>query len=212
MATPLASGVVALMLEADSSLEPDEIKQLLHDSAERRGSASEPSIDPHWNDKWGWGLIDASCAVDLVLERTCTALDGGTVVVQPPVGDGDGNHVDISSHQNGSLLLAGDRVRFQGSVEDTDDRTYTEVEVRMEQYRDGSSNPVELLDWRKAGGEPASWYLDVTLSDDWVDEDEDYTLLLARARTASGWMAPTRAASSGTEASVWEISGRFPRS
>ncbi|MEC9204103.1 MAG: S8 family serine peptidase [Candidatus Thermoplasmatota archaeon] len=191
MATPLASGVVALMLEADSSLEPDEIKQLLHDSAERRGSASEPSIDPHWNDKWGWGLIDASCAVDLVLERTCTALDGGTVVVQPPVGDGDGNHVDISSHQNGSLLLAGDRVRFQGSVEDTDDRTYTEVEVRMEQYRDGSSNPVELLDWRKAGGEPASWYLDVTLSDDWVDEDEDYTLLLARARTASGDVSAT---------------------
>ena len=62
--------------------------------------------------------------------------------------------MDITSHQNGSLLLAGDRVRFQGSVEDTTDRTYTEVEVRLEQYRDGSKNPVELLDWRKAGGDP----------------------------------------------------------
>ena len=186
MATPLASGVVALMLEADSSLTPDEVKQLLRDSAERRGTASEPSIDPHWNEKWGWGLIDASCAVDLVLERTCTSLEGDTVIAPPPVGDGDGNHVDIESHQNGSLLLAGDRVRFQGSVEDTTDRTYTEVEVRLEQYRDGSSNPVELLDWRKAGGEPSAWYLDVTLDDDWVDEDEDYTLVLARARTDSG--------------------------
>ena len=34
MATPLASGVVALMLEADPSLEPDEVKQVLHDSAD----------------------------------------------------------------------------------------------------------------------------------------------------------------------------------
>jgi subtilisin family serine protease len=42
MATPLASGVVALMLEADSSLTPDEVKQFLRDSAERHGSASEP--------------------------------------------------------------------------------------------------------------------------------------------------------------------------
>ena len=191
MATPLASGVVALMLEADPSLTPDEVKQFLHDSAERQGSASEPSIDPHWNEKWGWGLIDASCAVDLVLERTCTSLTGGTVIAPPPVGDGDGNHVDITSHQNGSLLLAGDRVRFQGSVEDTADRTYTEVEVRLEQYRDGSSNPVELLDWRNAGGDPSAWFLDVTLSDDWVDEDEDYTLILARARTDAGDVSAT---------------------
>ncbi|HIH53273.1 MAG TPA: S8 family serine peptidase [Candidatus Poseidoniaceae archaeon] len=209
MATPLAAGVVALMIEADSSLTPDEVKQFLHDSAERRGTASEPSIDPHWNEKWGWGLIDASCAVDLVLERTCTSLTGGTVIAPPPVGDGEGHHVDIESHQNGTLLLAGERVRFEGSVENTSERTYTEVEVRLEQYRDGSSNPVELLDWRKAGGDPSAWYLDVTLDDDWVDEDEDQTWLLARARTEGGdvsaadvrWMNLGRMAASITSPS-----------
>lgn len=209
MATPLAAGVVALMFEADSSLTPDEVKQFLRDSAERRGTASEPSIDPHWNEKWGWGLIDASCAVDLVLERTCTSLTGGTVIAPPPVGDGEGHHVDIESHQNGTLLLAGERVRFEGSVENTSERTYTEVEVRLEQYRDGSSNPVELLDWRKAGGDPSAWYLDVTLDDDWVDEDEDQTWLLARARTEGGdvsaadvrWMNLGRMAASITSPS-----------
>ncbi|MAI09383.1 MAG: hypothetical protein CMA08_02225, partial [Euryarchaeota archaeon] len=209
MATPLAAGVVALMIEADSSLTPDEVKQFLHDSAERRGTASEPSIDPHWNEKWGWGLIDASCAVDLVLERTCTSLTGGTVIAPPPVGDGEGHHVDIESHQNGTLLLAGERVRFEGSVENTSERTYTEVEVRLEQYRDGSSNPVELLDWRKAGGDPSAWYLDVTLDDDWVDEDEDQTWLLVRARTEGGdvsaadvrWMNLGRMAASITSPS-----------
>lgn len=213
MATPLAAGVVALMIEADSSLTPDEVKQFLRDSAERRGTASEPSIDPHWNEKWGWGLIDASCAVDLVLERTCTSLTGGTVIAPPPVGDGEGHHVDIESHQNGTLLLAGERVRFEGSVENTSERTYTEVEVRLEQYRDGSSNPVELLDWRKAGGDPSAWYLDVTLDDDWVDEDEDQTWLLARARTEGGdvsaadvrWMNLGRMAASITSPSAQTV-------
>ena len=213
MATPLAAGVVALMFEADSSLTPDEVKQFLRDSAERRGTASEPSIDPHWNEKWGWGLIDASCAVDLVLERTCTSLTGGTVIAPPPVGDGEGHHVDIESHQNGTLLLAGERVRFEGSVENTSERTYTEVEVRLEQYRDGSSNPVELLDWRKAGGDPSAWYLDVTLDDDWVDEDEDQTWLLARARTEGGdvsaadvrWMNLGRMAASITSPSAQTV-------
>lgn len=185
MATPIASGIVALMLEANPDLEPEEVRDILRSSSERRGTPYDTDLDPLWNEEWGWGLIDASCAVDTVRERTCTALDGGTVVA-PPVGDGDGHHVNIDSTSNGTLHLAGERVRFSGSVEDVPGREYVDVEVRLEQYRDGSSVPVTLIDWRAAGGDVDAWFLDVTLLDEWAEDNVDYTLVLARAVTAQG--------------------------
>ena len=34
-----------------------------------------------WNEKWGFGLVDASCALGFVLDRTCTLLeDSGEIV------------------------------------------------------------------------------------------------------------------------------------
>ena len=186
MATPLASGVVALMLEADPDLEPEDVKEILRRSAEVRGSPYDTDLDPVWNEEWGWGLIDASCAVDTVRERTCTSLQGGTVVAPPPVGDGEGHHVHIESLSNGTLHLAGERVRFAGTVEEAAGRTYTDIEVRLEQYRDGSSIPVTLVDWRSAGGDVDAWFLDLTLQEEWADETADYTLVLARARTEQG--------------------------
>ena len=74
MATPLVSGVVALMLQADSSLSPVEVKDILRNSSEKKGSPSEPSVSNRWNSDWGFGSLDASCAVDTVLGRSCTCL------------------------------------------------------------------------------------------------------------------------------------------
>ena len=88
MATPLVSGVVALMLQADSSLTPVEIKDILRNSSEQKGSPSEPSVSNRWNSDWGFGSLDASCAVDTVLGRSCTPFTGGDggggVIVDPP--------------------------------------------------------------------------------------------------------------------------------
>ena len=44
MATPIASGVVALMLEADSTLTPQEVKDILRNSSEERGDPTEESV------------------------------------------------------------------------------------------------------------------------------------------------------------------------
>ena len=59
MATPIASGIVAVMLQAEPSLSPQEVKDILRNSSEQRGSASEYSVSNRWNSDWGFGLIDA---------------------------------------------------------------------------------------------------------------------------------------------------------
>lgn len=61
MATPFAAGVVALMLDADPTLTPDEIKQILIDTATRM-----PGYQDH---EVGSGYINAHAAVDKVFNR-----------------------------------------------------------------------------------------------------------------------------------------------
>jgi subtilisin family serine protease len=65
MATPHVAGVVALMLHANPTLTPEQVKQILHDSAEARGSPTFPSLDPKYNSDYGWGIVDAYKAVDM---------------------------------------------------------------------------------------------------------------------------------------------------
>jgi subtilisin family serine protease len=63
MATPHVSGTVALMLEANEELSARDVKRILRDTAEARGSAYDSSVDPKYNNAYGWGLVDAYGAV-----------------------------------------------------------------------------------------------------------------------------------------------------
>ncbi|HLM60451.1 MAG TPA: S8 family serine peptidase [Pyrinomonadaceae bacterium] len=62
MATPYAAGVVALMLDADPTLTPDEIKQILVDTASRMPGYEDFEV--------GAGYINAYAAVDKVFNRS----------------------------------------------------------------------------------------------------------------------------------------------
>ncbi len=64
-ATPAVSGVIALVIEANPDLDPLQIKEVLKQTAERRGSASVPDVDPYWNRDFGYGMVDAYEAVKL---------------------------------------------------------------------------------------------------------------------------------------------------
>jgi subtilisin family serine protease len=187
MATPIASGIIATMLQANPSLEPQEVKDILRNSSEQRGSASEPSVSQRWNDEWGFGLIDASCAIDMALEKACTPLeDNGGIINQPPTGNGTGDYVDMSKPNNGSWWIEGDFVRVAGGVsanQDGDD--FTKVQVKIEQYLE-SGTVRELQNWADAGGDVSSWFLDISVKESWIRQDEDYVLVLARALTDDG--------------------------
>ncbi len=62
MATPFAAGVVALMLDADPTLTPDEIKEILKETASRMAGREEWEV--------GAGHINAYAAVDKVFNRS----------------------------------------------------------------------------------------------------------------------------------------------
>jgi subtilisin family serine protease len=64
-ATPSVSGVIALVIEANPDLDPLQIKEVLKQTAERRGPASAPDVDPYWNRDFGYGMVDAYEAVKL---------------------------------------------------------------------------------------------------------------------------------------------------
>ena len=186
MATPLVSGIVASLLQADESLSPEEIRNILRNSSEARGSATEPDISNRWNEKWGFGLVDASCALDRVLDRSCTPLEdnGGIVIDPPPGGDGLGEDVSMTAPVNQSLHLAGNTLSVEGTT-DTSENDYIEVQVKFEQfYDDGDSD--DLTNWLSTDGTVEDWYFDINVDDDWVDADESYTLVYARALTETG--------------------------
>ena len=179
MATPLVSGVVALMLQANPDLDPLEIKDILRNSSEEKGSASESGISERWNNEWGFGLLDASCAVDTALERKCTPLSsgGGGVIVPPDNDTSEG--VTITNLENGTWFIAGEIIRIEGGIME-DSGPWNQVDIRITQYLDDFEEEV-LLDWTTVGGEIDSWYLDVLFKDDWFDSEELNVIIEAKA-------------------------------
>jgi len=74
-ATPAVSGVMALMIEANPELEPLQIKEILRVTAEPRGGATYPEIDPIWNRDFGWGMVDALAAVEMAIQLNMSEVD-----------------------------------------------------------------------------------------------------------------------------------------
>ena len=114
MATPVVSGIVAAMLQADEDLTPQEIKDMLRNSSESRRQsgeplASEPSVSERWNNKWGFGLVDAACALDFALGAT--ECDGDAADEIPLVAMG----INFTGPSLGTKLSG--FVEFSGKVE-----------------------------------------------------------------------------------------------
>ena len=181
MATPLVSGVVALMLQADSSLTPVEIKDILRNSSEQKGSPSEPSVSNRWNSDWGFGSLDASCAVDRVLGRSCTPFTdgggGGGVIVDPPNESDEG--IIFDTPENGTWLLTGDMMELEGRII-ADTGPWNSVQIRLTQYYE-EDDEVVLMDWQEASVQNQSWSFNDLIPTSWYDADETAVVIEVQA-------------------------------
>jgi serine protease AprX len=109
-ATPAVSGVIALVIEANGNLTPLQIKEVLKQTAERRGEPSAPEVDPYWNRDFGWGMVDARAAVSLALHLAETEqTEAVDVSLQ--------NHLLNLIDSNGTINVTGHAWGQLGSIE-----------------------------------------------------------------------------------------------
>ena len=185
MVTPLVSGIVATLLGADDTLSPEDIRNILRILRVPRVSLRTRRFQPMERQVGFFGLKDASCALDHVLRRSCTRWRT-TAASSSPLqvwGRARRGCLDECS-PNQSLHLAGNTLSVEGTT-DTSENDYIEVQVKFEQfYDDGDST--ELTNWLGADGTVEDWYFDIVVDDDWVDADEAYTLVYARALNEDG--------------------------
>ena len=70
-AAPHVAGVVALMLEIDSTLTYKEVREILAKTAKKIGGYEYDTNKEYgpWNEYYGYGLVDANNAVQMTLQR-----------------------------------------------------------------------------------------------------------------------------------------------
>jgi len=109
-ATPAVTGVIALVIEANGNLTPLQIKEVLKQTAERRGEPSAPEVDPYWNRDFGWGMVDAHAAVAMAQHIAQTEqTDSLDVSLQ--------NHLLNLIDSNGTINVTGHTWGQLGSVD-----------------------------------------------------------------------------------------------
>ena len=126
-ATPAVTGVIALVIEANGNLTPLQVKEVLKQTAERRGEPSAPEVDPYWNRDFGWGMVDAHAAVSLALHLAETEqTDSVDVSLQNhllSVADSNGT-INVTGHAWGQLGIV-ERVEFRIDGGDWQGATYS---------------------------------------------------------------------------------------
>jgi len=128
MATPVVSGMVAVMLSADETLDWEGVMELmrLHSYQFESTQPSEPTIDDTWHEKWGWGIADLTAVLDAILGEE----SGNGVIIPPDDNDtGDGPQwVEIIQPENGTWVLAGQRIDVGGLISPT---SIDRLEIRV---------------------------------------------------------------------------------
>ena len=189
MATPHVSGLIAILLGIDPALDIDDIRDMLHESSEVRGSPYDDDIDPVWNEKFGFGIVDSSRLVENLTGETGGGGGGNNSTEPPPSGSGD--WVDIDSPVAGEWMIEGESYRVRGTAaSDTIGADIEEVLVRGWYWYQEPGTPKEkrdAFDWTQAVGRD-NWS-HTFLAQDWVDGDE--ITIEAKARDSTNAWSDT---------------------
>ena len=152
-ATPSVSGVIALMIEANSDLDPLAIREILRLTSERKESltsadgegveegpwATYPDLDPYWNRHFGWGMVDAYAAVKSSLLNTDADninTDLQTYIINTETDWQTGSNINTITGHSWSRSGSVDRIEYS-----VDGKLWMEA-----QYSPGSNSSI-YIDW-----------------------------------------------------------------
>lgn len=121
-ATPHVAGVCALILESHPSFLPHDVKNLLRATAEDRNGTYNPSLDPHYDVSFGWGIVNAYAAVtttgappDLWISWL-PAWHSKDIWLAKPAKVGDPNTVYARIHNNSGTPASGVKIEFHFGI------------------------------------------------------------------------------------------------
>ena len=188
MSCPAVAGFVAVMLQIDDGLNPQEVKDLLQNNSETRGQASLPDVSNKWNEDYGFGIIDGNMILNAML--------GGVVDPEPgngtdPPPTGSGEWVVMESPEEGAWLVEGETYSARGHIDEDKDTngTIEEISVRVSYSHRPEGEPkqeVVLVDWHTAQG-TTNWTTPFMLPEFTEDEIDVIELIIeAQARNEFG--------------------------
>ena len=179
MATPHVSGLIAIMLGIDDDLDLDAVRELLRTNSELRGDPYDFDFDEHWNEKYGFGIVDGARILENLTGQTGGGGGGGgggtnNSTEPPPTGSGD--WIEIVNPPEGSWLIEGETYRINGSAEsETEGADIQEVLVHAWYWYQEQGSPREkrdAFDWTSATLNPSGEWSYNFYAQDWVDGDE----------------------------------------
>ena len=189
MSCPAVAGFVAVMLQIDDGLDPQEVKDLLQNNSETRGQASLPDVSNKWNEDYGFGIIDGNMILNAMLGGVVDPPGPGNGTDPPPTGSGE--WVVIESPEEGAWLVEGETYSARGHIDEDKDTngTIEEISVRVSYSHRPEGEPkqeVVLVDWHTAQG-TTNWTTPFTLPEFTEDEIDVIELIIeAQARNEFG--------------------------
>ena len=169
-ATPAVTGVISLMIEANTNLHPLAIREVLKQTAERRGEPTFPEIDPYWNKDFGWGMVDARAAVEMAIHLEDTSQSESIEWTLQA-------HALNSTETGSKTIIQGHSWAIEGNVE--------RVEYRLD-TGDWYEVIYEDVEGEVAALQPFNWTLEINRK----TLDETNHTLEIRAASGSGTSIP----------------------
>ena len=160
-ATPLVSGVIALMMEANSNLTWRDVQQILVESARK----NDPNDDGwntngaglEFNHKYGFGVVDAGHAVDLATNWETldpeVNLSSGRITVSQTVPDNEPNNPVISSFAVSESI----RIESVDVIFDADHTYRSDLDVTLISPDGTESELVNYFSNRDSGNNYNEW-------------------------------------------------------
>ena len=170
MATPHVSGLIAIMLGMDEDLDLDDVRQLLRENSEVRGNPYDSSIDPVWNEKYGFGIVDGSALQNEIGNGDPAGPTNNTTASGCPNLE-NCDWVNIETPENSSWIIVDETYRIRGNVTPPPSVSVEEVNIRAWFWHQpsGQNEWVQqpVFDWRTASGKE-EWTLNFDV-EDWRD-------------------------------------------